>query len=84
MQHRSSGAPAASVSCDGPVPVVGSEGARAVFYQAGPDAIYLLTAYAKADREDLTPADTKALTRLVAAIKKELRESDDGTHRPRM
>jgi hypothetical protein len=28
-------------------------------------------AYAKADREDLTPADTKALTRLVAAIKKE-------------
>lgn len=59
MQHRSSGAPAASVSCDGPVPVV------------GPDAIYMLTAYAKADREDLTPADTKALTRLVAAIKKE-------------
>ena len=37
--------------------------------RAGPDAIYLLTAYAKADREDLTPADTKALTRLVAAIK---------------
>ena len=47
-------------------------GIRAVFYQAGPDVIYLLTAYAKADREDLTPADTKALTRLVAAIKKEL------------
>ena len=46
-------------------------GIRTVFYQARPDAIYLLTAYAKADREDLTPADTKALTRLVAAIKKE-------------
>ena len=46
-------------------------GIRAVFYQAGPDAIYLLTAYAKADRDELTPADTKALTRLVAAIKKE-------------
>ena len=45
---------------------------RVVFYQAGPDVIYLLTAYAKADREDLTPADSKALTRLVAAIKKEL------------
>ena len=59
-------------------------GIRVVFYQAGPDAIYLLTAYAKADREDLTPADTKALTRLVAAIKKEHQESDDGTHRPRM
>ena len=41
------------------------------FYYAGPDAIYLLTAYAKADREDLTPADAKALTRLVAAIKRE-------------
>lgn len=29
----------------------------------------MLTAYAKADREDLSPADKKALTRLVAAIK---------------
>jgi hypothetical protein len=46
-------------------------GIRAVFYKAGPDVIHLLTAYAKADREDLTPADTKVLTRLVAAIKKE-------------
>ena len=43
------------------------------FYHAGPDAIYLLTAYAKADRENLSPADTKALSRLVAAIKKEVR-----------
>ncbi len=41
------------------------------FYHASPGAIYLLTAYAKADREDLTPADTRALSRLVAAIKKE-------------
>ena len=48
-------------------------GIRVVFYQAGPDVIYLLTACAKADREDLTPAGTKALTRLVAAIKKELK-----------
>ena len=40
------------------------------FYHTGPDAIYLLTAYAKADREDLPPADTRALSRLVAAIKK--------------
>ena len=31
----------------------------------------MLTAYAKADREDLTPADRKTLLRLVAAIKKE-------------
>ena len=31
----------------------------------------MLTAYAKADRDDLTPADTKTMLRLVAAIKKE-------------
>ena len=31
----------------------------------------MLTAYAKAKRDDLTPADRKALSRLVAAIKKE-------------
>ena len=31
----------------------------------------MLTAYAKADRDDLTPADRKILSRLVAAIKKE-------------
>ncbi|MCY4140808.1 MAG: type II toxin-antitoxin system RelE/ParE family toxin [Rhodobacteraceae bacterium] len=41
------------------------------FYHAGPEAVYLLTAYAKANREDLTPADTRALSRLVAEIKKE-------------
>ncbi len=41
------------------------------FYYAGLGAIYLLTAYAKADRNDLSPADKKALSRLVAAIKKE-------------
>ena len=41
------------------------------FYHAGLGAIYLLTAYAKADRDDLNPADKKALSRLVAAIKKE-------------
>jgi len=43
------------------------------FFHANPSAIYLLTAYAKADREDLTPADTKALSRTVAAIKNEMR-----------
>ncbi len=31
----------------------------------------MLTAYAKADRDDLTPADRKTLSQLVAAIKKE-------------
>jgi len=33
------------------------------------EAVYLLTAYAKADLEDLSAGDRKALTRLVAAIK---------------
>ena len=41
------------------------------FHHAGPETIYMLTAYAKADRDDLTPADKKTLSRLVAAIKKE-------------
>ena len=41
------------------------------FYHADLEGIYLLTAYAKADRDDLSPADKKALSRLVAAIKKE-------------
>ena len=41
------------------------------FHHAGPETIYMLTAYAKADRDDLTPADRKTLSRLVAAIKKE-------------
>ena len=41
------------------------------FHHVGPEAIYMLTAYAKADRDDLTAADRKALSRLVTAIKKE-------------
>lgn len=41
------------------------------FHHAGPEAIYMLAAYAKAEREDLTAADRRALSRLVAAIKKE-------------
>lgn len=50
-------------------------GIRTIYFrQADPDAIYLLTAYAKADREDLRPADRKVLARLVAAIKKEQRD----------
>ena len=40
------------------------------FYHVGPEAMYLLTAYAKSDRDDLTPADVKVLSRLVAEIKK--------------
>ena len=39
------------------------------FHHAGPEAIYMLTAYAKAAREDLSPSEKRALARLVAAIK---------------
>ena len=39
------------------------------FYHTGSEAIYLLTAYAKAARDDLSPTDKKALRRLVAVIK---------------
>lgn len=47
-------------------------GIRAIyFWHAGPEAVYMLTAYAKADRKDLTAADRKALTRLVASIARE-------------
>ena len=41
------------------------------FYRAGPEAVCLLTACASAGRENLTPADTTALSRLDAAIKRE-------------
>lgn len=41
------------------------------FYHGGSIALYFLTAYAKAAREDLSAADVKALARLVATIKKE-------------
>ena len=43
------------------------------FYHAGPAAVYLLAAYAKSDRDDLTPDDKKAWSKLVAEIKKEER-----------
>ncbi len=40
------------------------------FYHVGPDTVYLLTAYAKASQEDLSPTDKKAWAKLVAEIKK--------------
>ena len=47
-------------------------GVRTIYLRhSGLDAVYLLTAYAKADRADLNSADRKALSRLVAAIKNE-------------
>ena len=46
-------------------------GIRAIyFWQAGPEAVYMLTAYAKAERDDLTAADRKALSRLVESIER--------------
>ena len=41
------------------------------FHHVDGGALYLLTAYAKAERDDLTPADRKAWAELVKAIKKE-------------
>ena len=41
------------------------------FFHADPHAVYFLTAYAKADRQDLSGADKRVLARLVATIKKE-------------
>ena len=38
-------------------------GKRGGIRTIGPEAIYLLTAYAKADRDDLTSADKKVLSR---------------------
>jgi hypothetical protein len=43
------------------------------FFNVSPSVVYLLTAYAKAEREDLKPGDLRAWARLVATIKKEVR-----------
>ncbi|HET6519401.1 MAG TPA: type II toxin-antitoxin system RelE/ParE family toxin, partial [Geminicoccaceae bacterium] len=43
------------------------------FFYGGAATVYLLTVYAKAEREDLTPADRKAWARLVETIKRERR-----------
>ncbi len=49
-------------------------GVRTIYFHDSEMAtIYLLTIYAKADREDLRPGDLKAWTRLVATIRKERR-----------
>ena len=50
-------------------------GVRTIYFFHGEIAtIYLLTIYAKGDREDLRPADIKAWARLVATIKREARQ----------
>ena len=47
-------------------------GIRAIyFWLAARGAIYMLAAYAKADRDDLTATDRRTLVRLVAAIESE-------------
>ena len=47
-------------------------GIRAIYYWlAARGAVYMLAAYAKADRDDLTATDKKTLARLVAAIESE-------------
>ncbi len=49
-------------------------GVRVIYFYPGPEAIYMLTAYAKAEREDLSAADMKVLSKQVAEIKKERRK----------
>ena len=46
------------------------------FYHAGPEEIYLLTAYGKSIQEDLTPQDKKIWTKLVVQIKKEEKRNE--------
>ena len=47
-------------------------GIRTIYFWHGcAGAIYMLTAYAKADRDDLSAADRTALTRLVAVLERE-------------
>ena len=66
MQHRSSGAPEASVSCDGPVPVVGSEGAFA------PSSIRLApTRLVTMERTDLGCEIETALGEVLAHVRDE-------------
>jgi hypothetical protein len=43
------------------------------FFHVSPPVVYLLTAYAKSELEDLKPGDLRAWARLVATIKKEVR-----------
>lgn len=73
MQPRSSAGRAASARLRWAGSGRGKRGGiRAIyFWRADPGAIYMLTAYAKADRDDLTVADRKALTRLVTEIERE-------------
>ena len=49
-------------------------GVRTIYFFHGEAAtIYLLTIYAKGEREDLKPGDLKAWSRLVTTIKRETR-----------
>lgn len=64
----------------GPV-IPGTGGIRTIyFYHAGPDAIYPLTAYAKATREDLSPADKKPGPDWLPPSRKRRRNYDHETH----
>ena len=51
--------------------VAAPEAAPVIRGTGGIRAIYMLTAYAKADRDDLTAADRRALVRFVTAIERE-------------
>ena len=56
-----------------------SSGGRAIYYAVvTPERVFMLTAYAKADKDDLSPADRKALRMLMTEIEKHL-ENEEGS-----
>ena len=53
-------------------------GIRVIYlWLANPDSVFMLGAYAKAKRSDLSAADKKALSQLVATIKRERNVEND-------
>ncbi|QQR69087.1 MAG: type II toxin-antitoxin system RelE/ParE family toxin [Alphaproteobacteria bacterium] len=55
-------------------------GARVIYFVLGGNGtIYLLTVYAKAEKEDLDPSEKKAWSRYATLIKEEYRHADEET-----
>jgi len=55
-----------------PRPGMGKRGGiRLIYYYWVPDAIILLTAYAKNEKENLTDADRKEFRKLIESLKRE-------------
>jgi hypothetical protein len=46
-----------------------SDGGRAIYYFAVGEAIYMMTAYRKNERDDLSPAQRKAILAIIESLK---------------